>query len=88
MMSDNTPIEPIFLKSDVRRSKDKALKIRLQTLINSKGKSEKEFYQDLGYSKQVWYALSWGIWIPTVEHKVRISQALGTDSSVIWRVQQ
>ena len=82
--SNNTPKQTIFLDSHIRRSKDKAIKIRLQTLIKSKGMSENEFYKNLGYSAQVWYAISWGIWETTIEHKVRIAKALEVDSSVIW----
>jgi len=77
--------ERFFLNSAVRRGKDKALKIRLQTLIKAKGISEPDFYNSLGYSKQVWYAISWGIWEATIEHKVKIAKALDVDSSVIWQ---
>jgi len=75
----------IFLNSAVRKSKDRALKIRLQTLIKAKGMSEADFYNGLGYSRQVWYAISWGIWETNIEHKVRIAKALDVDSSVIWQ---
>lgn len=74
-----------FLNSAVRRGKDKALKIRLQTLIKARGMSEVDFYSSLGYSRQVWYALSWGVWETTIEHKVKIAKALEVDSSVIWQ---
>lgn len=77
--------QPFFLNSDVRRCKDKALKIRLQTLIKAKGMSEADFYNELGYSRQVWYAMSWGVWETSIEHKVKIARALGVDSSVIWQ---
>lgn len=82
---DNKPQQNLFLNSAVKRCKDKSLKIRLQTLINSKGLSEPDFYNSLGYSRQVWYAISWGIWEATIEHKVRIAKALDVDSSVIWQ---
>ncbi|OGJ12381.1 hypothetical protein A3K82_03275 [Candidatus Pacearchaeota archaeon RBG_19FT_COMBO_34_9] len=83
-LTGNNEPQPIFLNSKVKHSKDKALKTRLQTLINALGLSEPDFYNPLGYSKQVWYAISWGIWEPTIKQKVRISQTLGVDSSVIW----
>lgn len=83
--SNESSKKKIFLNSVVRRGKNKALKIRLQTLIKSKGMSEADFYSHLGYSRQVWYAISWGIWELTVEHKVKIAMALGVDSSVIWQ---
>lgn len=76
--------KPIFLNSHIRKVKDILLKTRLQTLIKDRGKSEKEFYKSLGYSPQVWYALSWGIWEVPIETKVKVAQALGVDSSVIW----
>jgi len=73
-----------FLNSEVRRSKDEILKNRLQALISAKKLSELEFYTSLGFSKQVWYALSWGIWDATLSTKIKVAQALGTDSRAIW----
>src|SRR3990167_2766425 len=74
--------KPIFLNSHIRKSKDTSLKIRLQTLIKERGISEADFYKSLGYSSQVWYALSWGIWDVPIETKVKVARALGVDSSV------
>lgn len=86
MDNSNKPLQnPIFLNSAVRQGKDEALKNRLQALIHSKGLSEYDFYTSLGFSKQVWYALSWGIWNATPSTKIKIAQALETDSSVIWQ---
>lgn len=83
--AQDNPSQPFFLNSDVRKSKDRSLKIRLQTLIKAKGMSEADFYHNLGYSRQVWYAMSWGVWETSIEHKVKIARALGVDSSVIWQ---
>ncbi len=74
----------IFLNSEVKRGKDETLKNRLQAIIYAKGMSEYEFYSSLGFSKQVWYALSWGIWDATLSTKIKVAQALGTDSRAIW----
>ena len=76
----------VFLPHVVKKGKSRALKIRLRVLINGKGMSESDFYKSLGFSKQVWYALSWGIWECTTEQRVRISRALGVDSSVIFQL--
>ena len=81
---DKDTLNPIFLNSEVRRGKDEILKNRLQVLIYSKGLSEYEFYTSLGFSKQVWYALSWGIWDATLSTKIKVALALGTDSRAIW----
>ena len=45
----NNEPQPIFLHSNVKRCKCKALKSRLQTLINAKGLSEPDFYNSLGF---------------------------------------
>jgi len=82
MMKDKEKF--IFLNSEVRKSKDILLKTRLRTLIYAKGLSECEFYNSLNFSKQVWYAISWGIWDTTISIKIKIAQALGTDSRAIW----
>ena len=81
---DNDTQNHIFLQSKVKQSKDNLLKNRLRTLIRAKGLKEHEFYSSLYYSKQVWYAISWGIWDPTIPTKIKIAQALGTDSRAIW----
>lgn len=65
--------------------KDTLLKTRLRTLIKAKGMYEKDFFRKLGISRQNWYAYSWGIAVTPQEWKIRIAQALGTDSSVIWQ---
>lgn len=82
---ENSPNPPLSADIGVKKSKDTLLKERLQTLIKAKGLSESEFYNSLGLSKQYWYWLSWGLWEPTIELKVKISKALGTDSCVIWK---
>ncbi len=82
-MINDTP-NTIFSQSKVKQSKDEILKNRLQAIIASRNLKEYEFYTSLGYSKQVWYAISWGIWDPTIPTKIKIAQALGTDSRAIW----
>lgn len=77
--------ETIFLNSGVKRSKDYILKNRLRTLILSKNQSEPEFYNKIGLSRQAWYMISWGIWDCTESWKIKIAQALDTDSLTIWR---
>jgi DNA-binding XRE family transcriptional regulator len=74
-----------FSTNKVIRCKNTMLKVRLQTLINSKGWKESQFYKMIGINKQNWYRLSWGLWTAPIELKVKISQALGTDSSVIFQ---
>lgn len=69
----------------VKQCKSPMLKNRLRTLILSKGMSEPDFFSDLGFSRQYWYFISWGIWETKPEDKIRIAKALDVDSSVIWR---
>lgn len=83
--SSHTKGQTFFLPKQVINRKDALLKLKLQTLIKAKGLYEKDFYHSIGISKQNWYSYSWGL-IPTPqEWKIRIAQALGTDSSVIWQ---
>lgn len=82
--SVNNLTQPFFLYTKVRKSKDSVLKIRLQTLIHAKAMSEKEFYQKLGLSKQVWYDISWGRWDVSLWLKIKIAKELDVDSRVIW----
>ncbi len=81
---ENDTQNTIFSSSKVKKGKDKILKNRLQAIIASRNLKEYEFYNSLGYSKQVWYAISWGIWDATIPTKIKIAQALGTDSRAIW----
>ena len=82
---NNESEEPFFFNRGVKHCKDEILKTRLRTLIHSKGMSEPDFYHKVGLSKQYWYELSWGIWDIPIELKVKISQTLGVDSSVIFQ---
>lgn len=80
-MSDSS----FSLTNKVDKCRDVALKIRLQTLITSKGLKESRFYKSLGLNKDYWYRLSWGLQDCPLHLKIKISQALGTDSSLIFQ---
>ncbi len=72
-------------KESVTMRKNKLLKNRLKTLILAKGISEPEFFHSLDMSRQQWYYLSWGI-VEALPHlKIRIAEALGCDTSVIFK---
>jgi len=70
---------------EVKKCKNQLLKARLQTLIKRLGKSEADFYKELGFSKQYWYGISWGLLPTATDVKIKISLALQTDTSLIWR---
>lgn len=82
---NETSKENFFLPMSVKKHRDDALKIRLKTLISAKGLSQADFYKSLGLSKDYWYLLSYGKMNCPLDLKVKISQALGVDSSVIWQ---
>lgn len=71
-------------KFPIKKDKDKALKSRLQTLINDRGLTMHEFLERVRLSAQYWYFLSWGIWETPPAIKRRICEVLQTDSSIIW----
>lgn len=74
----------IFKSPVVKHSKDGLFKARIQTLILAQGMKELEFYKKCQLTKQLWYAISWGIWEPRDWLKIRIAKELGIDSRVIW----
>lgn len=80
----NDANKTFFLPERVDKRRDKELKLRLRTLISAKGLSEADFYHSIGMSKHFWFRISWGMQECPLDLKVRISQSLGTDSSVIW----
>lgn len=82
---DNQSKENFFLPSGVKERKDYELKNRLRTLIKRLGKSEADFYRENGFTKQYWYGISWGLLDTPLDVKIKISRALDTDSSLIWR---
>ncbi len=82
---NNTIKQDISKPEAVKESKDRALKIRLQTLINNKGMSEADFYNSLGISKQYWYCISWGLWQAPIDLKIKISKLLDTDTALIFQ---
>jgi hypothetical protein len=81
----NNKEKSFFCKQEVKQSKSRLLKTRLQTLINDKGMSEADFYNKLGISKQYWYYISWGLWPCPLDLKIKISKELNTDSVLIWQ---
>lgn len=74
-----------FLKPQVDKRRNEALKIRLKTLISAKGMSQADFYKSIGLGKDYWYMISWGKTECPLDLKVKIASALGVDSSVIWQ---
>lgn len=68
----------------VKPSKNRVLKDRLRTLILERGLTEPQFFSSLKFSRQYWYFISWGLWPTKDADKIRISEALKIDSSVIW----
>ena len=80
----NRSSDSFFLSEGVIKGKDRALKIRLQTLIKDRGITESEFYKKLGFVKQYWYALSWGIQKPNDDVMFKISKELKVDSRLIF----
>lgn len=83
--SEDNRDSTFFLPVRVAKRRSQVLKIRLQTLISSKGLSEADFYKSLGLNKSYWYKISWGITECPLDLKIRISQALNVDSATIWR---
>lgn len=83
--TSNNAKQPIFLKSQVEKYRNPALKERLKTLILAKGMSQADFYHSLGLGKDYWYMISWGRTECPADLKVKIAVALGVDSSVIWQ---
>ncbi len=86
-MNKNTD-NSFFCSEGVTKGKDALLKTRLQTLIRASGQTEPDFYNSLGFIKQTWYSISWGIQKPTQEIMFKISKALNVDSRLIFPVQE
>lgn len=69
----------------VKHRKNHTIKTRLKTLIQERGMSEPDFFHSIGLTRQHWYYISWDIWPTSIELKLKIAQALGTDSCLIWQ---
>lgn len=80
----NISSDPISSQIQVKKRKNQLLKIRLDTLIKNAGLSQRQFYKQLGVSRQGWYGYSWGLIDTPVDLKVRIARLLNTDTSVIY----
>mgnify|MGYP001580825358 CR=1 FL=1 len=83
--SNNTQQSLFFIKHGVKKRKDQALKIRLDTLIKQAGMSQRQFYRKLEISRQAWYAYSWGFWEMPIYLKIKVSKLLNTDTSLIFQ---
>jgi DNA-binding XRE family transcriptional regulator len=81
----NSSEKSFSCKEGVKESKNRLLKERLQTLIRNKGWSNHEFYSRVGITRQHYYFLSWGLWNPPLDVKIKISRVLEVDSALIWR---
>jgi len=77
-----------FLKKSVKERKNDLLRERLQTLIRNRGWSNHEFYLRAGISRQYYYFISWGLWNPPLDIKIKIAKHLGVDSALIWREEE
>jgi len=86
--SDKSSQDNFFLKEGVKGRKNQVFKIKLQTLILSKGMSEPEFFRKLNISRQRWYYFSWGIWACPDWLKIRISHELNVPIHSIWSDQK
>ena len=82
--TNNTKEQSFFYNKPVKRSKNLILKKRLDTLIKRVGLSQREFYREMGISRQLWYFYSWGIWEFPTHTKVKLAEVLKCDSSVIF----
>ena len=82
---DKITEQTFFKLPRVKISSDRVLKTRLLTLISAKGISQADFYKSIGLSRQYWFSISYGLIECPLDLKVKISQALGVDSSVIWQ---
>ncbi len=82
-MNKNTD-NSFFIPEGVKKCKDALLKTRLQTLIKASEQTEPDFYNSLGFTKQYWYMISWGLETPSQDVMFRISKALNVDSRLIF----
>ena len=69
----------------VKECKNELLRERFQTLIKNHGWSNHEFYLRSGLSRQYYYYISWGLWNPPLDVKIKIAKILGVDSALIWK---
>ena len=76
-----------FCTEGVKARKDGILKERLRTLIFERKMSEPDFFNSINMTRQQWYAISWGIQNPPLAVKMKICNALGVDSRIIWRIE-
>lgn len=81
----NSKDNSFFYPEQVKEGIKDTLKKRFQTLIFAKGMTEPQFYKSLGFSKQYWYQVSHGYWDIPLAIKIKIAQALGVDTRLIWR---
>ncbi len=82
---DKTLNNSSSVNESVKSRKCPLLKERLKTLIYKRGMTEPEFFNSLNITRQNWYYISWGLDNTPLGLKIKIAQALDTDTSNIWR---
>lgn len=73
-----------FLKDRVKKGVYSYIRVRFDTILEAKGKLWSEVYHAVGISKHYASQIRNGHIIPPVALRIKIAEAIGTDTSVIW----
>lgn len=81
----NSSGKTFFNDDEVKKSGDKLIETRFQTLINSHCQRPFDWYKDLELDKSYASKIRRGIIIPPNWLKIKIAQYFKTDTLTIWR---
>ena len=80
--------EPFFLNKDVSVCNEVILKDRFKVLLLSKGWSQSRLADEIRITKQTLGNIINDYWKPTSQIKIKIAEALGVDSLVIFGAEE
>lgn len=78
------PTKDFFLTKDISVHKEITLRDRFRVLLLRKGLSQSKLADEIGITAQTLSNIINGLWTPTSQIKIRLSQALDVDSLVLF----
>ncbi len=84
MVTEDNSKKPFFVKEGVSKSKKLTPQEVIRVLVRAKNWKLTDLAREIGYTKQSLNHYLHGYWEVPSQVKIKIAEALGVDSAVIW----
>lgn len=82
---NNTEDKSFFCDLHVKQSKRLSPELMIRALLKERNWKQSELAQKIGMTRQALNNYLRGFWVFPLSIKIKIAEAFGVDSSVIWR---